>query len=524
MKNVKLLFGFMLVFVLLAACSNNKGTEKVDDTSGPKEGGSFIVGVEGDPASFNPLYTADLTSLTVQQALYSPLYYTDSGNIVPALAQSLEPSDDNLTYTLKLKEGLTWHDGQPLTAADVVFTVNAILDEKNATWTRSNYIVGDKPVVTEAKDDTTVTFTLAAVSPAFEAVIHNIYPIPKHIYENEGNLSESELNAKPVGSGPFKFVEYATSQYIKLQRFDNYFGGKPYLDELVFQVFKDDNAANLALQSGAIHMKSIKPFDLEKVKGFGSVETVIYPENRMTYLSFNMNVPELDNVKFRQALSYTLDREELITVAYGSKEFAQPASSIFTPDVLYQTTDVETYPQDLEKAKKLLEESGVDTSRSFNIIYNNSNKAFEGMALYVQQQFKKIGVNVELDGGDPSYVYPTVDDRTSTKYDLYLDGYIMRAEPDAYKLLYKGDEPYNYSNYHNDTVDALWVKAAVTPNGTEREQLYKEIQETYANDAVAYPVSYDSSILAIDKRYGGIKEAQTAPITLLRDYGKIYMK
>lgn len=120
----------------LAACSNDNAEPENNDTetSGPKEGGSISIGITGDPSAFNPLYSADQSSLIIQQSFLSPLFYVVDGEVKPALADSLTPSEDNLTYTLKLKEGLTWHDGEPLTADDVVFTIDSILDERQATW------------------------------------------------------------------------------------------------------------------------------------------------------------------------------------------------------------------------------------------------------------------------------------------------------------------------------------------------------------------------------------------------------
>lgn len=525
MKKSLLALFIMALICLLAACGNDNASDKdtIED-KGPQNGGSITIGLSGDPSAFNPLYTADQTSLIIQQAIYAPLFYTNNGEVTPALAESLTPSEDNLTYTLKLKENLKWHDNEALTADDIIFTVQSILDESQNVWTRGSFIFNDQAVEMTKVDETTVEFTLPIVAPALEVAIQTLYPIPQHVFENEGDLQLSVKNDAPVGSGSFKFVEYKSGQYVKLEKFDDFFGGKPYLDNIIFQILKDDNAGNLALQNGEVNMKPIKPADVESIENAGSAEVITYPENRMTYISFNMNVPELQNVKFRQALSYTLNREDMIKAAYGTTDFAEPASSIFTPDVKYQTTDVETYDQDIKKAKQLLKESGVDTSRDFHIIYVNNNKAYEGMGLYLQQQFKEIGVNLVLDSGDASATYTIADDRTSKAYDLYLDGYIMRSEPDAYKMLYKGDALYNYSNYHNDHVDSLWETAAVTANGPEREALYTEIQQTIASDAVAYPVSYDNNIFALDKRYGGVKEATPTQITLLRDFSKLYLK
>lgn len=531
----KAILSLLVIFILglLSACNGanetGKNTSNSNSTNSqeggkPQEGGTLTIGLTSEPIIFNPNYAADKSSLIIQQAYLAPLFYVNDGQVTPALAESLTASEDNLTYTLKLKDNLTWHDNQPLTADDIVFTIDSILDEKQNSWLRGSFVYDNKPVEAKKVDDTTVEFKLPKVTPVFESALYVLYPIPKHVYEGEKDIMKSTKNQQPVGSGPFKFVEYKPGQYVQLERFDDYFGGKPYLDKVVFSLLKDENAANLALQNGEINMKAVEQNDVNKVESTGTVNIVTYPENLMSYLSFNQNNDEFKNVKFRQALSYALDRKDIIAAAYGSTEFAEPASSILTPDVKYQTTEVETYPYDLDKAKQLLKDSNVKVSGKLNLLYVNTNKAHEGVALYIQQQLKKLGIEVQLDAKDAAATYAISDDRTSKAYDLYLDGYIMRSEPDAYKQLYKGDAIYNYPNYHNEEFDMLWDEGAITPNGDKREEIYTKIQQIAADEAIVYPVAYVNNTIAINKQFGGVEEAKPQPITLLRDFSKLYIK
>ena len=182
------------------------------------------------------------------------------------LADNVSASPDFLTYTLKLKKGLKWHDGKPLTAEDVVFTVHSLLDEKQNSFLRDSFIINGKPVDVKKVDDTTGEFKLPTVSAAFMSTISQISPIPKHIFESEANLLKSSKNESPIGSGPFKFKEFKKGESVVLVRNDDYFGGKPHLDSVIFRVIGDTNSSNVALQNGEIGASYILPTDAESIK------------------------------------------------------------------------------------------------------------------------------------------------------------------------------------------------------------------------------------------------------------------
>ena len=216
----KLLLSAVVVSLALglAGCDDAKNKEtntpSAAKSDAPKAGGSLIIGItSGDPLAVNPLYASDRTTLTIMQALYAPLYSINNGKIEWGLAESLTPSADNLSYTLTLKPNLKWQDGQPLTADDVVFTFNKLLDAKQHSFFRSMFTYGDKPVQVSKVDDRTVKFTLPQVSAAFTGTLVQIYPIPQHVFASEGDLEKSSKNDAPVGSGPFKFKEYRAGQY-----------------------------------------------------------------------------------------------------------------------------------------------------------------------------------------------------------------------------------------------------------------------------------------------------------------------
>lgn len=190
---------FISLALGLTGCDDAKNKDTANapaaSSSAAKDGGSLIIGItSGDPLAVNPIYASDRTTLTIMQALYAPLYSYNDGKIEWGLAESLEPSADNLSYILKLKPNLKWQDGQPITAADVVFTFDKLLDEKQHSFFRSMFMFGGKPVQVSKVDDLTVKFTLPQVSAAFVGTLVQIYPIPQHVFANENDLEKSSKN------------------------------------------------------------------------------------------------------------------------------------------------------------------------------------------------------------------------------------------------------------------------------------------------------------------------------------------
>jgi ABC-type dipeptide transport system, periplasmic component len=520
MRRLFVLLVTILSLSLLAACGSSNTTVN----KGGKSGGSITVAVPGDPLVLNPNYASDRVTLTIQQALYSPLFYINGRKVTPALADKLTASKDQLKYTLTLKKNLKWSDGKDLTANDIVFTLNAILDAKQNSDLRGNFVFNNEPVKAAALNKNTVVFTLPTVAPAFQLSLEQLYPIPQHVFQNVSNIQKSTKNNSPVGSGPYKFVTYKSGQYLETTRNNYFFGGKAHLDKVIFRIAKDQNAANLALKNGSVQLKAVQPADVKNITGKGNIQVVSYPEYRLSYAAFNENVPAFKNKVFRQALSYALNRQDVINAAYGSGKYGVPASSIFTADVKFQNTNVQTYPYNLSKAKQLLSQSKVNTKQPLSIIYLNNNPAQESIALYFQQQFKSIGLNLQLKPTDPTALNNITLDRKSKAYGILLNGYIMGPEADVYKVLYQSDSPYNYANYHNANLDKLWNSAAVETNSSKRAVYYNQIQKQIADDAVIYPISYDDALFAINKEYGGISAAKPQPVTIFRDLSKLYLK
>ena len=315
------------------------------ETEGTKaEGGNITIAETADPQNINPLYVVDQTSFDMMQALYSPFFEIVNGEMYygNGLCESVTANDDASEFTLKLKDGLKWHDGQPITADDVVFTMQVLVDEKQNVPYSSYGYVNDKAVEAEKVDDLTVKISLGSSSAGFLGGLSQVYCIPKHIYDGVENIGESDLNNEPVGSGPFKFEEYKSGEYYKVTKFDDYFDDVN-LDSITFKIVKDSSSANAALASGDLDARLISADDYDTVSAYDNVNINTYNSGRVNAMFMNELNEDLQDVKVRQAIAYALNKEEFCQFAFLSEDYAEPADSIFTPDTLYYTKPDNTY-------------------------------------------------------------------------------------------------------------------------------------------------------------------------------------
>jgi peptide/nickel transport system substrate-binding protein len=535
MKNKKwIILLLALVMLVSTACSNketakdqtpadaSKDTAQESATPKKKDGGTFIFGIGSDPNVMNPLYAGDRVTMTIDNALFSPLYVTDEEGTHFYLAESITHSDDYLTYTLKLKPNLKWHDGENLTADDVVFTLNSITDEKQNANDIGSFVINGKPITAKKIDDLTVEFTLPEVSMPFESSLGDMRPIPKHIFEGEKDLAKSEKNLKPIGSGPFKFKEMKSGEKVELVRFDDYFGGKPNLESIVFRVIADPNAANTALLNGELSARYITTSDVNKFNTNENFDVIIYDEGMLNNMVFRLTNKNLQNKDVRKAIACGINKDEIIKGVYKSEKYAKKAYSVFVPSTKFYTDDVEKYDYNPEKAKELLKKAGVENLK-LRLAYMNSSKEDEEYGLIMQQQLKEIGVEVELIPMERGAFYDKLLDASNTDFDLAFNGYVMGVEPNGYKPLFLEKDFNNFMGYVNKELDKKWEEGIVETDEAKRGEIYKTIQKQLIDDMVVYPIAYPNSIVAVNKKYGGIEEAKPVPIFMFRDLSKLYI-
>ena len=218
----KLISGLFVAaaIVSLAACGSSESTTTSSSSADTE---TFTYAIDGDPSSTNPINTSDRWGLTLTNFLYSPLIRVEAdGSYVNELADSYEIAEDGLSITVKLRQDVKWSDGEAFNADDVIFTYQQKVKEENGN--ADGLYINGQPVTFEKVDDYTVKFVLPAVSaPALDNIVTETYIIPEHVYNDEPDFSVSQLTNTPVGTGPYKFVDYKHGQYIKLEANEHYY-------------------------------------------------------------------------------------------------------------------------------------------------------------------------------------------------------------------------------------------------------------------------------------------------------------
>lgn len=515
----KVLMMFLAAAMLGSTCVTGVFAAEANEES-KAAGGNINIAVTADPQNVNPLYVVDQTSFDMQQALYSPFFEIVGGELFygNGLCESVTANEDASEFTMKLKEGLKWHDGEPLTADDVVFTMEVLVDPaQNVPYSSYGY-VNDQEVVAEKVDDLTVKLSLGSSSAGFLGGLSQIYCIPKHVYEGVENIGDSELNNTPVGSGPFKFEEYRSGEYFKVVRFDDWFD-TVNLDSITFKIVKDSSSANAALASGDLDARLISADDYDTVSAYENINIYNYNSGRVNAMFMSQLNEDLQDVNVRQAIAYALNKAEFCQFAFISEDYAEPAYSLLTPDTLYYAEPENTYDNDPEKAKQLLADAG-KSGLSLNLMYISTDKTMESEALYVQSALANAGITINLLPTDESTFKNKTKDPECTDYDLVLSYYTLGEEPSLYADMCYSDSRSNYSRISDSELDALWDEGNSTADDAKRAEVYGEIQNRVNDNMYIYPIAYSNGFYAVSKEFGGFEDCLLK--TIYYDYSKIY--
>ncbi|MBU0629386.1 MAG: hypothetical protein KKC80_00520 [Candidatus Margulisbacteria bacterium] len=348
--------------------------------------------LNGEVSILNPILSTDNVSSAVEGAIFNGLItFNEKLEVVPDLAASWQASKDGTVWTFKLRRDVLWHDGEPFTSEDVLFTFNAILDPKINSVRRSDYIINGQPIIFKALDKYTVQATLPVPFAPF-LVRMGMGILPGHLLAGK-DLNNASFNRHPVGTGPFIFKEWVSGDHVTLVRNDGYFLGKPRLAGINYKVIPDDNSQLVALEADEIDEAGIPPKDYERMQKKAGINVYDYDALLYTYCGFNLANPKFSDHRVRQALAYATDKKQLVDLIF--KGLASPAYAPSAPISWAYNSDVPKFEYNPEKAKELLKKAGVK-NLEFTILVNQGNKEREKAAVILQQQYKKVGVNIKI--------------------------------------------------------------------------------------------------------------------------------
>lgn len=512
-----------LLFVL-AACSNEASSDS-SSSSGDKK--TMMIGMVNPPVSFNTIGNHDVASQFVQGFVFDSLLSMEEPlEFVPKLAESFE-TEDNQTYTITLHPDAQWSDGKPVSADDLLFTLNSIANPEVQTEI-GNYITqlegvnengkleeGETEISSLEKiDEKTVSFkTKQPVDPNMlkEQLGVKLLILPKHAFDgvSPAELGNSEFMRNPtITSGPFTFVDYKKDQYVQVAANPDYYRGAPKLDEVFVKIIPAPNLA-AQLQAGEIHMNApggigqIPVQDFGLVEGLDNITTETYETIQFQTLMFNTE--SIADEKVRQAMAYALNRQSLVdNLLKGAGEVIDGPYSTINP---YLNEEMDTYDFDADKAKQLLEEAGWDFDRVTKLIVPTGNNIREQSANIISENLKDVGLQVEI----VKYDFPTTMQKADEgEHDLLLMGFTLTLDPDV-SSVYGTDGAYNWMKYNNPEAQKLLEQGKSEPEVEKRKEIFDELQEVWQKDLPLISLYSDSQLSAVseDVIYGGPKPFST---------------
>lgn len=496
---------------LLEACTT--ASPQAPGASGVAEaptGGIVRLAIPGDPL-MNPIVGNDASAIPFNRTAFSFLTRPDPTDLQPRpdLAESWEHNADNTAWTFKLRKGVKWSDGQPFSAEDVKFSIEAHQNPANNSSLRTTMSVIDKMVIA---DPDTIRFELKQpVGPFPTIVSYNAGIVPKHVLSGTDLTKNVEFNTKrPVSTGPYIIDEAVAGDHYTLKANPNYFGGKPKLDSIVFKVLNDVNTQVAQLKSGELDFAVIAPSNLAALEGAQNVKVVTAPYIGFYHLSFNYQLPLFADKRVRQALVHAIDRPGLIKTVMLDK--AQAGVTPFPPIFKWAfDNSLQPIPYDPNKAKQMLAELGWTPGPdgilqkggqkfAFTLDADTADPARQQSAVIAQQNFKAIGVDAQL-RLRPFAAY--VPDLVGKKYEAHVGFWVLPPDPD-FTNYYTTGAGFNTINYSNPEIDKLIAEGRASSDVEKRKQAYFKMQRIMLDDVPGAVLFYPQDIQAMSKKLNGI--------------------
>ncbi|MEX3314433.1 ABC transporter substrate-binding protein [Sulfitobacter sp. PS-8MA] len=473
-----------------------------------ERGGTLKVALHPEP----PSAVAGMSGLGAAEILYSKIYeglFTYEGTLEPRgiLAESWAVSDDHLKFTVQLKQGVKWHDGEDFDAEDVVTSFNVF-----ATENPNLAVIAAQIDSVEATGPHEVVFNLKKPMPAlpYGLALGSMAVIPDHIYGDGASFRENPMNDQPVGTGPFKLAEWEKGNFIKLERNDSYHvDGQPYLDNLYFVIIPDSQGRAVAFEQGAIDVVSasnLELFDVDRLSQTDDAEITnagweFFSPHAFMWL--NNDEAPFDEQGFRQALNYAMDKEFIRNVVFSGH--AKPAKGPIGSRTRFFDEATEAYAYDPEKAKELVAASSYDGRELKLVPASFLGSSWSRLAEYQVQALRDVGINAALDSMDVGSFLKKLSERDYDMGQMYL---YQRGDPaigvsrNFLSSTAKPGSPWNnVAMYQDAEADKLLTAADAETDEAKRAELYSQAQRRIAEQApvvwlaeLDFPTLYKSKV------------------------------
>lgn len=515
----KLFYMFVLLALLLSACSGGGATQS--------QPAVVRIGWAGSPDTLNPGMAILVEAYTIFELVYDSMYDLNlDGSFTLSLAESATVSDDGTVWTFKIRDGVKWHDGQPLTAEDVAWTYNLYKDTPEYPYLSGYYTTYFDTI--EATSNNEVVLTLTEAIPNIESQLVFLYVLPKHIWEGVDKLEYE--NTEMIGSGPFKMTEYVQNEFVHLTANKEHFSSPPKVDEVIFQTFANQDALVQAIKTGQVDMVTEMPNTAaESLKSDKNIELVVGAPLApgVTDIIFNQvdpeNCPEdgglctghpaLRDRNVRLAMAHATDKQRLIDVILLG--LGSPGLTLI-PDGLgvWYNDSLSDYEFDTAKANKILDDAGYadsnndgvrempDGSRplTFRLNWPSDSINAPRMSELLAEMWRAIGITLEPQAVDPDAL--TAQCCPAFDFDIIIWGWASDPDPSALLYVYTTEAiPTGSSEtgYSNPAYDELYNKQQVELDFEARKDIVWEMQKIVHDDVVYIIPFYDANVQAFRK-------------------------
>lgn len=480
--------------IAIALCAAMTATVALTGCSGDKSDASskIVVGIPQDlEDSLDPHEAVAAGTKEILFNIYEGLLKPDeTGELIPAVAKEYSVSEDGLTYSFVLRDGVKFHNGNPVTAEDVKYSI-----EKSAGMTGGQSLISAFSNIKEVniRDNSTVDIVLNEADIDFPAYIATVTAaiIPK---DNDKPATE------PVGTGPYMYVSRSPQESIELKKFDGYWGTPANIENVTLKIIPNADSIVMNLNGGAVDMfaRLTSTQTQQLSKNFNVLEGEM---NLVQAVYLNHAVEPFDNVDVCRALSYAVDVDNILELTSDGKGFPV-GSSMFPAFKKYYVDLSDTYPTDIDKAKGLLEQAGYPDGFSFSITVPSNYQPHVEAAQVVSEQLKKIGVNAEIKLVEWNTWLSDV--YSGRQFEATLIG-VDASSLTATAMLdrFRTDADNNFTNYSNKDYDDLYAKLYTAKSEEDRVEIYKSLQKNLADNAANIYIQDMAEFVALSDKYEG---------------------
>lgn len=516
-KKIICLLCAIILVVSMAACSNDSSQPPAADNDQGKAveyKDELVIQMTADITNLDPAYLSSVDTSRVGYLIFDHLVrYDKKGNIVPRLAERWETSEDGLTWTFYLRQNAKWHDGTPVKASEIKYNYDRIKDPNTAA-PRAADLAAIKSI--DAPDDYTVVFHL---EEPFAAFIDKCLLVNPALIAQPAALEEygKDFSNKPVGSGPYKLVEWVPGEKVVLEANEDFYLGAPATKKVVFKIIPDVMTAMIELEEGQIDMLlNVPQSELSRFKEVDSIELLKAEDYNVSWLFLNVNKSPFDDIKVRKALAHSIDRDTIYETLI-SDIGVKADGTLPTISWAYEK-DTEDYNYDPELSKTLLKEAGWEDKDGDGFVEKNGKKLTVEINAYtrepenqvleaVQNYFKKAGIDAKLNIGEKAAFTEKM--LKKTEYGTYTLR-ISQDNPEPVlfiELIFHSKGSFCLNNYKNEKVDQLLEEARRITDMEKRKELYSEAQKLIKEDYPMIPLFSVYNQIGVNKKLEGYEHS-----------------